>query len=211
MILCSAVVSEDKLISTIQSLNEDDSVGGIILQLPLSSHINKKNVLDNISPDKDVDALSAASWEKINNNEDCIYPATATGIITLLDKHDIELKNKNVAVIGRSDLVGKPVAILMEKRGANVTVCHTGTKDIPSITKKANIVVSATGVAGLITKDYVSPGQVIVDVGINEGLVGDVAFDEVSEIVEYITPVPGGVGPMTVISIFHNFAQLVGK
>lgn len=211
MILCSDMVPEDKLISTIQSLNNDESVGGIILQIPLPNHIDKQKVLDNISVEKDVDALSSASWEKINNNEDCIYPATATGIVELLDKYDIEINGKNVAVIGRSNLVGKPVAILLKRRGANVTVCHTKTENIPEITKKSDIIISATGVAGLVTKDYVSEGQVIVDVGINAGLVGDVDFDEVGKIVEYITPVPGGVGPMTVISIFQNFAQLVGK
>jgi methylenetetrahydrofolate dehydrogenase (NADP+)/methenyltetrahydrofolate cyclohydrolase len=173
--------------------------------------LNSQKILDTISIDKDVDALGSGAWERINSGADCIYPATATGIITLLDKYNIEMVGKKVAVIGRSKLVGKPVALLLEKRGANVTVCHSQTEDIPSITRGVDIIISAVGVARLIKKDYVSPGQIIIDVGINEGLVGDVDYEEVSKIVEYITPVPGGVGPMTVVSIFENFARLVGK
>lgn len=211
MILCSDVVPEEKLISTIDSLNKDNDIGGIIVQLPLPDTLDKQKVLDSIYINKDVDALSTAAWNKINRGDNCIYPATATGIITLLDKYNIDVKGKKVSVIGRSNLVGKPVAMLLNKRGANVTVCHTQTEDVPEITKKSDIIISAAGVPNLITKDYVSRGQIIIDVGINKGLVGDVDFNEVSKVVEYITPVPGGVGPMTVISIFENFARLVGK
>lgn len=211
VILCSDMVPEEKLISTIESLNSDESVGGIIVQLPLPDRLDKQKIIDSIDVNKDVDALGSDAWNKIELGEDCIYPATATGILTLLDKYNIEIEGKRVSIVGRSNLVGRPVAILMKNKGADVTVCHSKTNDIPSITKETDIIITATGVAGLITKDYVSPGQVIIDVGINEGLVGDVDFDEVSKIVEYITPVPGGVGPMTVVSIFENFAKLVGK
>jgi len=211
MILCSDVVPEEKLISTIENLNNDETVGGIILQLPLPESINKQKVLNSISVEKDIDALGDFAWEKIESGEDCIYPATATGIITMLDYYNITLKDKKVTVVGRSKLVGKPIAILLEKRGAIVTVCHSKTTNTKEETKSADIIVSATGVPKLITKEYVSTGQVIIDVGINEGLVGDVDYEEVSKIVDYITPVPGGIGPMTIISIFENFAKLVGK
>jgi methylenetetrahydrofolate dehydrogenase (NADP+)/methenyltetrahydrofolate cyclohydrolase len=211
MILCSDVISEEKLISTIENLNNDESVGGIILQLPLPESLDKQKVLNSISLDKDIDALSDSAWKKIESGEDCIYPATATGIITMLDYYNIPLKDKKIAVIGKSKLVGKPTAILLEKRGAIVSVCHLKTTNTKEITKSSDIIISAAGVEKLITKENVSPGQIIIDVGINKGLVGDVEYEEVSKIVDYITPVPGGVGPMTIISIFENFAKLVGK
>lgn len=210
MILCSSEVLEEKLISTIESLNDDESVGGIIVQLPLPDNLDNQKILDTISVDKDVDALSTKSWDRIESGEG-IYPATASGIVSLLEKYNIELKDRKVAVIGRSKLVGAPTALLLKQKGAEVTVCHSQTDNIPDITKSSDIVVVAVGKSNFLTKEYVSPGQVIIDVGINEGLVGDVDFDDVSNIVEYITPVPGGVGPMTVISIFENFAKLVGK
>ena len=192
-------VTQEEILNTIKS----STAQGIILQLPIPEHLNKKELLDAIEPIKDVDGLGRGEH----------IPATARGIKELLEFYKISLRDKKVVVIGRSDLVGKPIAKMCEVEGAQVTVCHRETKDIPTITKQADIVIVAIGQAKHITYQFVKPGQIIIDVGINrvaEGLVGDVDFDSVAPIVGAITPVPGGVGQMTVLALFENLADAAG-
>lgn len=197
--------NEEYLRSVINDLNKNKEVDGIIVQLPLPEYLDPKIVTNFISPNKDVDGLTKNSK---------FIPATTRGIKTLLDEYGISIKDKKVVVIGRSDLVGKPTAKLFEKLGAEVVVCHRGTEDIDKVCKDSDILISAAGQKGLVTKDFVKEGQVVVDVGINKidgKLYGDVCFDDVSEIVDYITPVPGGVGPMTVLSLFENLFDAIGS
>lgn len=191
-------VTQAEVLNTIKTSKAD----GIILQLPIPEHLHKKELLDAIDPAKDVDGLGRGKY----------IPATARGIKELLEFYKISLKDKKVVVMGRSDLVGKPVAMMCEKEGAIVTVCHSQTKDIPAITKQADILIVAIGQPKHITSEFVKPGQIIVDVGINrteEGIVGDVDFNAVAPIVEAITPVPGGVGVMTVLALFENLADTI--
>lgn len=193
-------ISFEEISLAINSFNKDSSVHGIIVQLPLPEHLDSQQVIDLINPQKDVDGLTT--------KQDRIVPATARGIKTLLDSYGFTVKDKKVTVVGRSKLVGSPTAKLMEKEGANITVCHRETEDVPSKCREADILIVAAGHPGLITKDYVKEGQVVIDVGINamdnKRMVGDVDFDGVSQIVSAISPVPGGVGPMTVLSLFEN-------
>lgn len=187
-------VSEKDLISKIKEHNSDPSVDGIIVQLPLPEKINKKPVIDAISPEKDVDGLSSKAIHT---------PATARGIGELLDYYHIDLSGKKVTVIGRSDLVGKPVAGLCRGRGAIVTVCHSETIDVPKETKDAEVIITATGVINLVNERHVSSGQVIIDVGI-PGDVDKVAVGQVIGESGAMSPVPGGVGQMTVLALFEN-------
>lgn len=194
---------EDYLRKLIGNLNEDDDVTGIIVQLPLPESLDPKTVSGFIDAEKDVDGLTENSK---------FITATTRGIKTLLDEYGISVENKKVTVIGRSDLVGRPTAKYMESLGAEVSICDEFTENNPEVARGADILISAVGKKGLVTKDHVKEGQVVVDVGINkseDGICGDVAFDEVSKIVEYITPVPGGVGPMTVLSLFENLVDSV--
>lgn len=194
-------VTEEELIEKIEKLNVDKTIHGIILQLPIPSNLDSKRIIATILKDKDVDGL-------VEESE--FTPATTKGIITLLEEYDIEVNGREVLVIGQSELVGKPTAQKFEELGANVSVADIKTEDLKTLTKAADIIVSAAGQSGLITKEHVKEGQVIIDVGINfiDGkLVGDVLYDEVSEIVEAISPVPGGVGPMTVLSLFENLVS----
>jgi methylenetetrahydrofolate dehydrogenase (NADP+) / methenyltetrahydrofolate cyclohydrolase len=190
---------KSELSSIISKLNSDKSVHGIIVQLPLPKHINPNEILNSIDEKKRVDGGKY------------FLPATTLGILTLLERYKINISGKKVVVIGRSELVGKPTALAMINRGATVTVCHSQTKDLKKETKQADILVVAVGKARLITKNHVSRNQVVIDVGINataDGkLVGDVDFKNVSKIVRVITPVPGGVGPMTVASLFENLLE----
>lgn len=192
-------VSQDEVIENIKKYNVDDGVQGIIVQLPLPAHLNSDTIIDLINPKKDIDGLTSNTL---------FTPATAHGISQLFDFYKIELKDKKVTVIGRSKLVGTPIAHMCQKSGATVTVCHKGTEDIPSKTKTADIVIVAIGRPNFIDEKYVSSGQIVIDVGITrhlkEGLVGDVDFNKVKDIVGMITPVPGGVGQMTVLALFEN-------
>lgn len=176
---------------------------GIILQLPIPDHLNKKELLDAIDPVKDVDGLGRGRH----------IPATARGIKELMAFYNISLKNKKVVVIGRSDLVGKPVAAMCEREGAEVTVCHRETQDVSTITRQADIVIVAIGQPKYVTAEFIRSGQIIIDVGINRintGIVGDVDFESVVPIVEAISPVPGGVGQMTVLALFENLTDAAG-
>lgn len=194
-------IKKDQIIKTIRKYNKDESVNGIIVQLPLPDHLNPDEIIKEINSKKDVDGLT----------ENSIYtPATARGIKELLEFYKIKLKNKKVTIIGRSKIVGKPTAIMCENEGAKVTVCHSKTENIPEKTKKADIVIVALGKPHLINDKYFSNGQVVVDVGITrveDRLLGDVNFAKVKDIVSYITPVPGGVGQMTVLALFENLVD----
>jgi methylenetetrahydrofolate dehydrogenase (NADP+)/methenyltetrahydrofolate cyclohydrolase len=209
-------ISTDAIIELIQSLNTDNSINGIIVQLPLPSHINAYEVIESIDPKKDVDAMTSLNVKNwLLGKEGCLWPATARGLIEMFGYYNIDLAHKNVVIIGRSLLVGKPIAMMCLSQNATVTVCHSQTLNIKEKTKTADIIIVATGCKRLLTADYVKAGQIIIDVGISKNdegsLVGDVDFDTVSNIVEAITPVPGGVGPMTVLGLFENLLQVCKK
>ena len=211
-------IPEHSLIEEIFKLNNDESVHGIIVQLPLPESLNAYSIIEAIDPLKDVDGLTSENVKILQSGGmGGFTPATARGIELLLHHHDVEIEGKYAVVVGRSQLVGAPTAHMLTNHGATVTVCHKLTQDLAKHTREADILVVATGNAHLITKDHVKEGQVVVDVGINsvEGtplqeelpdrkFTGDVNFAEVSEIVEAISPVPGGVGPMTVLALFEN-------
>lgn len=203
-------ISEMDLINEIRTINKDDSVDGIIVQLPLPGGFNSEKIIDSIDISKDADGLRQ---NKDIDSENIITPATARAVMLLMDFYDIDVSNKKVAVLGRSRLAGGPIAKELAKRGATVEVCHRETMDIKKVCKNADIIISATGNPKMIDRDFVKNGQIIIDVGINKldgKLVGDVYFEEVSDLVEAITPVPGGVGPLTVACLFMNLIDLCG-
>lgn len=200
-------ITEEKLINEIEKLNEDESVNGILVQLPLPNGFNTKKVINTISYLKDVDGLTTTNIGKLYNDEDSIIPCTALGVIKLLDYYNVNLEGKNVAVVGRSTLVGRPLFKLLLDRNATVTMCHSKTNNLEDILKTKDIIISATGKKHLITKEMVKDGAVIIDVGItrvDNKIYGDVDFDNVYEKTSLITKVPGGVGPMTVICLMEN-------
>ena len=203
-----ATISQDELISKIEELNADPSVDGILVQLPLPAHISELAVTKAILPEKDVDAFHSENVGKIMIGKYDFLPCTPAGIVRLLDFYNISVEGKSCVVIGRSNIVGKPMALLLLERNGTVTVCHSKTKNLKEITKTADIIIVAIGKPRFLTADMVKPGAVIVDVGINRGddgkLVGDVDFEAVSEVASYITPVPGGVGPMTITMLLEN-------
>lgn len=210
-----ADISENELLSKIQELNNDKNITAILVQLPLPEHINKNKIIDAILPQKDVDGLTPYNLGKLFSGEEpYVYPCTPKGILLLLDEYNIELDGKNVVVIGRSNLVGKPVAQMLLKRNATVTMCHSHTKNLSEITKTADIVVSAVG-KNVIGEKMLKSNCVVIDVGIfrdeNGKLSGDVDFENVSKISAYISPVPGGVGPMTIASLMLNTVELAKK
>jgi len=200
-------VDTENLVSLIEDLNNDFSVTGILVQLPLPSGIDKDKVLNTISYLKDVDGLTTTNRERLVNDKDGLFPCTPLGVIELLDRYSISVDSKNVVIIGRSELVGKPLSIMIKNKGGKVIVCHSKTEDIYRYTKNADIIISAVGKVNLITSDMVNDGAIIVDVGINKsenGICGDVDFESVKDKCSYITPVPGGVGPMTVAMLAKN-------
>ena len=210
-----ADISENELLSKIQELNNDKNITAILVQLPLPEHINKNKIIDAILPQKDVDGLTPYNLGKLFSGEEpYVYPCTPKGILLLLDEYNIELDGKNVVVVGRSNLVGKPVAQMLLKRNATVTMCHSHTKNLSEITKTADIVVSAVG-KNVIGEKMLKSNCVVIDVGIfrdeNGKLSGDVDFENVSKISAYISPVPGGVGPMTIASLMLNTVELARK
>ena len=200
-------VSQEKLFETIDSLNQDDGVSGILLQLPLPKHLDSIKATNRIDPKKDVDCLTYHNLGALFSAKPIVAPCTATGIIKLLDSENIQIAGKRAVVIGRSLLVGKSVANLLEQRNATVTICHSKTQDLEKVCKKADILVVAIGKEKFVNANHVRKGSVVIDVGINRtenGLVGDVDFDAVKDKCSYITPVPGGVGPMTVACLMEN-------
>lgn len=200
-------VNQEKLEETIIKLNKDKTIDGILVQMPLPKHLDSKRIQNLIRDDKDVDGLSDVNAGRLVHNVDCLMPCTPKGIMDILKHYKIDVEGKRVVIVGRSDLVGKPLASMMINAHATVTLCHSRTKNLEKITKKADILVAAVGKKGIITKEMVKNRCVIVDVGINRvdgKLYGDVDFDTVKDKASYITPVPGGVGQMTVAELGNN-------
>ena len=217
-------ISESEIIEKIKECNLDSSISGIIVQLPLPMNINRDKVIDSIDSSKDLDGLTSLNKELLSeNNVNVVTPATARGVLELLKYYKIELKDKKITIIGRSALVGKPIAQLCTNVGALVTVAHSQTPDLIKETKGADIIIVAVGKKNLIGAEHVKKGQVIIDIGINRDdrpetgvkkIVGDVDFDAVSKVIGNtgaITPVPGGVGPMTVMCLFENLADILSR
>ena len=204
----AAETTEEELLEIIDNLNKDEGVDGILCQLPLPSHICEKNVINSISPEKDVDAFHPENVGHIMIGDYTFLPCTPAGVMEMLKEYEIDVAGKNCVVVGRSNIVGKPMTMLLLKENATVTVCHSRTKDLPSVTRGADVLVSAVGKPGLITADMVKDGAVVIDVAINRlesgKLCGDVDFENVKEKASYITPVPGGVGPMTIATLMKN-------
>lgn len=217
----TADTEEAVLLAEIERLNQDPAVHGILVQLPLPKHIDEAAVIRAISPEKDVDGFHPISLGKMVLGEDTFLPCTPHGIIQLLIRSGVETSGKHVVVVGRSNIVGKPVANLLIQKGAGanatVTICHTGTKDMASFTRQADILIVAAGRPNTVTADMVKPGVVVIDVGVNRiedatkkngfRLVGDVDYPAISQIADKITPVPGGVGPMTIAMLMANTAK----
>ncbi|MCY9275022.1 bifunctional methylenetetrahydrofolate dehydrogenase/methenyltetrahydrofolate cyclohydrolase FolD [Bacillus haynesii] len=203
-----ASFSEQELLEVIDQYNQNDDFHGILVQLPLPDHISEQAVIERISPDKDVDGFHPLNVGKMLLGEDTFLPCTPAGIVELLKKTEIDLSGKEVVVVGRSNIVGKPVGQLLLNENATITYCHSRTADIPAHTKKADILIVAVGKANFIKADQMKEGAVVIDVGVNRldngKLVGDVDFEEAKEKASYITPVPGGVGPMTITMLAHN-------
>lgn len=200
-------ISEQELIDEVIKLNNDDTCHGLIVQLPLPKHINEQVIIDTISPSKDVDGFGILNKGKLFSGLESIESATPKGIMKLLEEYNIDPKGKHAVIVGRSNIVGKPMAIMLLNKHATVTICHSRTENLSEITKQADILVVAIGKAKFITKDMVKEGAVVIDVGTNrvdDKLVGDVDFENVEPITSYITPVPGGVGPLTIASLLEN-------
>ncbi len=210
--------TEEELLSTIDFLNRDDQVNGFIVQLPLPKHINVEKVIAAIDPAKDVDGFHPSNLGKMMLGQDSFLPATPYGIVELLKRHDIETEGKHCVVLGRSNIVGTPVSIMLSRKGnpgnCTVTMCHSLTKNLKEIARQADILIAAIGMPDFVSEDMVKPGAVVVDVGIHRipsdktksgfRLIGDVKYDEVAPKCSYITPVPGGVGPMTRVALLMN-------
>lgn len=195
---------------TVSELCLDETINGVMVQLPIPKTLNEKPVLELIPFEKDVDGLTSANAGRLFHGEKCLVPCTPKGVIALLKEYDIPLSGKNAVIIGRSNLVGKPLSILLLNENCTVTVCHSKTESLSDFTKKADILVVAIGKDRFVKSDMVKPDAVVIDVGINrteDGLHGDVDYQSVKEIVDYITPVPGGVGPMTVAMLLQNTVE----
>ena len=206
-----SVVLEEEVIEIIQSFNNNNNITGIILQSPLPSHLDFDKCSSFILPSKDVDGFTMENVYKLYLNQGGILPCTVKGILRLLDEYKISLEGSNVVIIGRGNIVGKPLAMALENRNATVTLCHSKTKNIKDIVKDADIVVAACGIPHFVTVDMIREGAVVIDVGISkvaDKIVGDVDFDNVKEKASFITPNPGGVGPMTVAMIIDNLIEM---
>ncbi len=200
-------VKQEEVIEYIEAVNNDDSIDGILVQMPLPKHLNEAVIQNEVDPYKDVDGLTYINAGRVSHGANALVPCTPKGIIDLLDNYNITIEGKNVVVIGRSVLVGKPIANLMTNRNATVTLCHSKTQNLEMYTREADIVIVAIGKAHFLKKDMIKEDAVVIDVGINRidgKLYGDVFFEEVAEKASYITPVPGGVGPMTVYELMNN-------
>jgi methylenetetrahydrofolate dehydrogenase (NADP+)/methenyltetrahydrofolate cyclohydrolase len=218
-------ITQEKLLEVVDFLNADDEIHGFIVQLPLPAHIDEQKIIQQIDPDKDIDGFHPVNIGKMVLNLPCFLPATPFGIITLLERYHIETAGKNVVVLGRSHIVGTPVSILLSRKSnpgnATVTLCHSMTQDLAAISARADILIVAMGKLGFVTADMVKKDAVVIDVGVHRvpssetksgyRLTGDVDFDRVSRKCSYITPVPGGVGPMTIVSLLQNALRAVKK
>ena len=205
---------QERLLALIDELNHDDSVDGILVQLPLPKQIDEMAVIQAISPDKDVDAFHPLNVGKMVTGEPVFWPCTPAGIMEMFREYGISLDGKNCVVVGRSNIVGKPMGLLLLRANATVTYCHSHTRDLAETTRQADILVVAAGHPGLITGDMIKPGAVVIDVAMNRNpdtgkLTGDVVFDETEKIASFITPVPGGVGPMTRAMLMKNILHSV--
>lgn len=205
---------QERLLALIDELNHDDSVDGILVQLPLPKQIDENAVIQAISPDKDVDAFHPLNVGKMVTGEPVFWPCTPAGIMEMFREYGISLDGKNCVVVGRSNIVGKPMGLLLLRANATVTYCHSHTRDLAETTRQADILVVAAGHPGLITGDMIKPGAVVIDVAMNRNpetgkLTGDVVFDEAEKIASFITPVPGGVGPMTRAMLMKNILHSV--
>ena len=200
--------TQEELVALVEKLNNDDKIHGILVQLPLPKHLDEKAVINTIRPEKDVDAFHPVNVGKIMIGDYDFVPCTPAGIMELIAESDVEVEGKTCVVIGRSNIVGKPMSMLLLHKNGTVTTCHSRTKNIAEITKTADILVAAVGRANFVTADMVKPGAVVIDVGMNRladgRLVGDVDFENVEKIAGAITPVPGGVGPMTIAMLMKN-------
>ncbi len=205
-------ISEEDLIRQIQLLNNDDSVDGILVQLPLPSHIHDEKIINLIVPSKDVDGFHPVNVAKLMLGQNGLVPCTPKGMMVLLDEIDCDLTGKEVVVVGRSNIVGKPVALLCLQKNATVTIAHSKTKNLKEVCQKADILIAAIGQSKFFTREYIKEGAIVLDVGMNRDennkLCGDVDFEDVKDIVSYITPVPGGVGPMTIAMLLENTMQV---
>ncbi|KZR60339.1 bifunctional methylenetetrahydrofolate dehydrogenase/methenyltetrahydrofolate cyclohydrolase FolD [Pseudobacillus badius] len=207
----SADLSEEELLQKVEELNADPAIHGILVQLPLPAHLSEDKVIDAISPEKDVDGFHPVNVGKMAIGKPAFYSCTPYGIIKMLERENISLEGQHVVVVGRSNIVGKPAALLSLKESATVTVCHSRTKDLSAFTRQADVVIAAVGKAKFLKKDDFKPGAVVIDVGMNRDengkLCGDVDFESAKETAGAITPVPGGVGPMTITMLLYNTVQ----
>lgn len=211
-----ATASQEEVESLVKELNDDPKINGILVQLPLPKGLDEERVLNTISLEKDVDGFHPVNIGRLaqKGRESLFVPCTPDGVIYLLDSVGAELEGANAVVLGRSNIVGMPVALLLVKRNATVTICHSRTKDLPAVCRQADILIAAVGRPEMVRGDWIKPGAVVIDVGVNRvddpstekgyKLVGDVAFDEAKEVASAITPVPGGVGPMTIAMLLRN-------
>ena len=205
---------EEELLQLIKELNDRDDVNGILVQLPLPAHMDEDKVIQTISPKKDVDGFHPQSVGALSIGQPGFVSCTPAGVIQLLKRTGVEINGKECVIVGRSNIVGKPMALLMLRENATVTVCHSHTKDLKEVTKRADILIVAIGKPKFITKEYVKDGAVVIDVGIHRGadgkLCGDVDYDDVAPVTYAITPVPGGVGPMTIAMLMNNCVEAKG-
>lgn len=203
--------TQQELLEVVERLNQDETVDGILVQLPLPKQIDEKTVLRSILPEKDVDGFHPVNVGLLSIGDECFAPATPSGIIAMFQEYGIDIAGKNCVVIGRNNIVGKPMAALLLKNNATVTICHSKTEDLASYTRRADVVIVATGRRHTLTAEMVKEGAVVVDVGMNRNeqgkLCGDVDYEEVKEKASFITPVPGGVGPMTITELLENTIQ----
>lgn len=207
-------ITMNELLSLIDDLNNRDDVHGILLQSPIPKHLNIDEAFNRISPEKDVDGFNPVNVGRLCLKQDGFVSCTPAGIMKMLEKYNIDISGKDAVVLGRSNIVGKPMSLCLLNKDATVTICHSKTRNLKEITKKADIIVVALGKAKFLTADMVKDGAVIIDVGINRtenGIVGDVDFENVKEKASYITPVPGGVGPMTIAMLMNNVVKAASQ
>lgn len=207
--------SESNLLEEINRLNNDNSVDGILVQLPLPEHINEEKILNTIDPDKDVDGFHPQNVAKLFLGQHSLVPCTPKGMLVLLEEINYDLKGKEVVIVGRSNIVGKPASLLCLQKDATVTIAHSKTKDLKKVCSRADVLIAAIGKAKFFNHEYVKDGAVVLDVGINRDennkLCGDVDFDDVKDKVKAITPVPGGIGPMTITMLMQNTLEAFYK
>ncbi|WP_026689320.1 bifunctional methylenetetrahydrofolate dehydrogenase/methenyltetrahydrofolate cyclohydrolase FolD [Alteribacter aurantiacus] len=207
--------TEEELLEKVEKLNQSPHIHGILVQLPLPSHISEEAIINKILPEKDVDGFHPINIGKMMIGQEGFLPCTPFGIVEMIKSKGISIEGKHVVIIGRSNIVGKPVGQLLLRENATVTYCHSRTKNMEEITKQADILVVAIGREEMIGSEHIKPGAVVIDVGVNRNeagkLVGDVKFDDVKDLASYLTPVPGGVGPMTITMLLHNTIQSASR